>query len=539
MIALYSFVLALFVSTALVPLLVRVAAPLGLLDMPGGRKVHANPIPRVGGIAIVLGVVVSMLVWLPPRPDLFWFLAATAVLFVFGVWDDRADIDYRLKFFGQIAAALVMVLGGDLAITRLPFTFDTALPGYLGVPLTVLVIVAVTNAVNLSDGLDGLAGGMSLLAIAALGLLAYLGDDRVTALLAIVVVGGILGFLRHNTYPARVFMGDTGSQFLGFSAAVLALTVTEKANPALSCLVPLVVLALPLWDTAHVMVRRIAQGRSPFSPDRGHFHHRLLDLGLNQYEAVAVIYLVNFVLFGAALALAYAADGLVLAVFLGFGAAMVGGLWLAGVLVRRGDAAPWRIPLVRRVVEYAKANATLRVVPLRVIGVVLPLLLLAGTVLAPAVSRDIGWMALLLGSVLFVALLVRAVPFFTFERLGAYLAGILVVFLIETGEGAVWLTWGLHAAVLVLTLALAVWVRFAGQRAFQVNTLDLLVIFVVALVPQLPMVAEASLGLVALQALAVIYAAELLMVERQRCWDPLRISVLLGLGVLAVRGLVL
>lgn len=537
MIALYSFVLALFVATSLVPLLVRFAPRLGLLDMPNERKVHVSPIPRVGGIAIVAGVVTSVLVWVPMRDDIAWFLLATVVLVGFGVWDDRLDIDYRLKFLGQFLASLIMVLGADLVVTRVPFVFDYTLPAVVGIPFTIVAIVGITNAINLADGLDGLAGGMSLLVIAALGFLAYLGGDKVTALLAIAVVGSILGFLRHNTYPAKVFMGDTGSQFLGFCAAVLAIMTTEKANAALSPLIPLVVLALPLWDTVHVMTRRMLRKKSPFSPDRGHFHHKLLDVGLTQYEAVAVIYVINFGLFLAALAIGYTDDVVVLGVFLAFGVAIVGALFLCEVAPSLRIPVEVRVPFVQHAVDYLKEHGLLQKVPFSGIGFGLPLLLIAGAFLPSGVPGDIALLTFCLAAIFLFAVLGGLMPFVLIERLSIYVAGIVVVYLVETtsSDGAISL-WVFRALLGIIAILIGVWMRFAGERFFKANTLDLLIIFAVSLVPQIPAVADTGIGVVAIESLVVIYAAEILMIEKQRTWDSLRFGLLGSLAILSIRG---
>ncbi|MEM7565076.1 MAG: MraY family glycosyltransferase, partial [Pseudomonadota bacterium] len=215
--AVFATALSMFLVITLVPLLTRLAGPLGLLDQPGPRKIHQHAVPRVGGIAITIGVVVSILIWVPLRAEIQAYVLSASIIFLFGLADDRLGLDYRIKLTGQILGACVFIFAADLQITRLPFFFDGEMPGWAGLPLTLLVIVGVTNAVNMSDGMDGLAGGNSLLAACALGYLIYLGGDKQITLLALSVIGATLGFLRYNTYPARIFMGDAGSQFLGFS----------------------------------------------------------------------------------------------------------------------------------------------------------------------------------------------------------------------------------------------------------------------------------------------------------------------------------
>ena len=278
------------ISTALIPPLIRAAGTLGLVDHPNWRKVHEDPIPTVGGIAIASGAVLSALAWLPLREDINGFLLGTAVLLVAGVWDDRSGMHYSLKFVAQIVAAVTVVWYGGVVIDRLPFLEAVAIPGYVGFTVSVIALVAITNAINLWDGLDGLAGGTTLIAIGLLGSLAYLSGDGVVTLLATALCGAILGFLRFNTYPARVFMGDTGSQFLGFGVGVIAIMVTQTSDRALSPMLPLLVLGLPILDTSWVCFERVMKGLSPFKADRNHIHHKILGLGFNQYEAVLTIY---------------------------------------------------------------------------------------------------------------------------------------------------------------------------------------------------------------------------------------------------------
>src|SRR5271166_828824 len=211
------FVLAMVVTMAWVPVLVRLANRWQILDQPGTRKVHTVPIPRIGGLAMALGVFVAAAFSIHLGPTDRWFLAASGILIVFGALDDRFDLDYRIKLIGQIIAVGIVVILGDLRIHDIALTNDISLPGWLSMPLTVFFLVGITNAINLADGLDGLAGGTTFLCLGALAILAHSSGQIVCAALALAFGGAILGFLRYNTYPASVFMGDAGSQLLGFA----------------------------------------------------------------------------------------------------------------------------------------------------------------------------------------------------------------------------------------------------------------------------------------------------------------------------------
>ena len=212
--AIYILLLALVLSMLLIPALKRLAGPLKLTDEPSARKIHDRAIPRTGGIAIAAGTLIPVLLLVPLTQGAMAFAVAGTLLFMAGLLDDRLDLDYRLKLAGQIAAALIVVLGGEIQIEKLPFVDVARADPLWSVPLTVLVLVGITNAVNLSDGLDGLAGGISVLALGCLAAFAYQTEDRVAFAMALAMMGATFGFLRFNSNPAQIFMGDSGSQFL-------------------------------------------------------------------------------------------------------------------------------------------------------------------------------------------------------------------------------------------------------------------------------------------------------------------------------------
>ena len=316
------FLVAMLIAVVLIPPLIRFAPALGLVDVPNERKVHVKIIPRVGGIAIALGALVPILLW-----SAFWgewtlpmigYISGALCIVLFGVWDDRRELNYKIKFLGQIIAATLFIVIGGISIRWLPFQGLDLAPLWLSILLTFIALLGITNAVNLVDGLDGLAGGTSLLSLGAIALLAFTAGDLRLVMLALAVVGGVFGFLRYNTHPAIIFMGDTGSQFLGFSIGVAAILLTQQSNTALSPVLPLIILGLPILDTLTVMTRRIMAGRSPFAPDKNHFHHRLMNLGFQHYEAVIVIYLVQISLIILGFTFKYQHDGLLMMMFLVF-----------------------------------------------------------------------------------------------------------------------------------------------------------------------------------------------------------------------------
>lgn len=535
--AVYSFVLALSISTVLIPVLIRVAGTLGMTDLGGGRKVHTGLTPRTGGIAIVLGTLTSVFLLLPPRPDVSAFVGAASLLFVFGLLDDRLDLDYRLKLLGQSLAALVVTLVGGVVITHMPFLPDGTLPFLLSIPFTMFALVAVTNAINLSDGLDGLAAGISLLTVGSLILLAYQAGDTAAVTLGLAVMGATFGFLRFNTHPALLFMGDSGSQFLGFSAGVLAVVVTQHSNPALSPVTPVLLLGIPILDTLTVMTGRIARGQSPFAPDRTHLHHRLLAAGLNQSEAVTLIYGAQFVMVVLGYLLGNSADWLVLCVYMGCCALLLASIRLferhrTRLLGRKKGASP-----LIGLASYLRRSRFLVRGPYIAANVLLAPVLAVGALIVPGVDKDVGVLAAVLLVVLLISLTLKSLPVVTVERLTAYVTAVTVVYLLNKDD---WLR-GLctYCGPLLfggLAVTAAVWVRFSTQR-FTINAQDILILLIAITISSLPDLQFQNLGLVALESLILFYAIELLLEEGEHQWGVLRISLLVALSTLALKAL--
>jgi UDP-GlcNAc:undecaprenyl-phosphate GlcNAc-1-phosphate transferase len=312
------FLLAMVVTMAWLPVFRRFAAKWGIVDQPGDRKVHAAPIPRIGGIAMAIGVLVAAVVVIPLQAADRYFLIAAAVLTIFGGLDDRFDLNYRIKLLGQVLAALIVILGGGVQIHDLTLDDRVFLPQWISIPLTLFFLVGITNAINLADGLDGLAGGTTFLCLCALAMLAYIGGQASSAALALAFAGAVLGFLRFNTFPASIFMGDAGSQLLGFAVGVLSLRATQGGESMISAATPILLLALPILDTLSVMTQRISEGRSPFSADKNHIHHKLLGFGFDHHEAVMVIYAIQADLFLLAYWLRFESDLTILAVVSAF-----------------------------------------------------------------------------------------------------------------------------------------------------------------------------------------------------------------------------
>jgi UDP-GlcNAc:undecaprenyl-phosphate/decaprenyl-phosphate GlcNAc-1-phosphate transferase len=513
---LLAFVIAMVLTMALIPPLVRVAARLQVFDDPASRKVHSQPMPRVGGIAMAAGSLLPLCLWLPMDRTLSAYLAAVIVLLMFGAWDDRVTLGPRTKFAGQLVAVLIVVLAGHVSIDTLTLGERVALPNWLGFSLTLLFLLGTTNAINLSDGLDGLAGGTTLLCCAALALLGETWGVRFVETAGVVLMGALLGFLRFNTYPARIFMGDAGSQFLGFSVGALSILLTKQTATPLSTALPLLLIGLPVLDTLIVIVLRLRAGRSPFAADRQHFHHRLLALGLDHHEAVVVIYAVQCLLLLLAWQLRFENDLLIVAIFLGFAVLFTGSFIL---LERTGwrwrpAVTPTHSPLARLRV-WLSAGEHLPRWSMRAAWLGAAGYLLGVALYANPVPQDIGWLGVLCLLLLAMGALWRRSTFAqTWLMRGAlYIAIVVAVYLdhrrIMNASLLLLAKWVLLP---LLALSVAVSMRLSVHRRFEATPLDLLLIFGALALPNLPGLAGApsNLGFSAAKLVVLCYAVEMI-----------------------------
>lgn len=352
--------LSALVSLVLTRLVRDVALARGLVDSPiDPRKVHTAPIPRLGGIAIAIAFFLPLLGLVYVNNDVahaFWaiptkvlgLLGGALMMVALGIVDDLRGLNAYQKFTFQVLAALLAWAAGfRIEEVANPFGEPFRL-GLLSLPVAVLWIVGVTNAMNLIDGLDGLAGGVAFCAVLLLFILGVNGGNILLALISVSLGGALLGFLRYNSNPASIFMGDSGSLFLGFVLAVTGMWSSHKSSTVVSLAIPMLALGVPLFDTAMAVARRFVRGRPLFSADREHLHHRLLDLGLSQRQAVIVIYAVSLALGIGALALVYAnvpQTAMILAILV-VGALVIGRIvgWLDMGMLRQS----WRYGRMRR-----------------------------------------------------------------------------------------------------------------------------------------------------------------------------------------------
>jgi len=417
-------------------------------------------------------------------------------------------------------------------------------PPWLAIPFTIFFLVGITNAINLADGLDGLAGGTTFLCLGALAILAHSSGQLVTAALSLAFAGAILGFLRFNTFPASVFMGDAGSQLLGFAVGVLSLRATQSGTSALSAAMPILLLALPILDTLSVMVQRVSEGRSPFSPDKNHIHHKLLAMGFSHHEAVMVIYAIQADLFLLAYWLRYESDLTILAV--------VSAFFVVSIAILQGAARRgWRF----RGAQEAKHDSALTRLIHKVLeprylprwsylGVALAVSTYAGVILLETVNvtSDVQFLLLaLLGMSVILLAVLRAKPLSIVEKGALYITAAVLVYLDSVVlpqqrlfASITWISIGVAALGTILRL------RLSPDRRFVLTPLDLIVLFVALVVPSLPgSFALPDGGAVGIAKLVTLfYAIEVLVsrVEMGVMW--LRIAATAVLAGLVLRPLV-
>ena len=303
-----AFLLSFITSFITVPYTIKLAKKVGAIDMPSDRRVHKKPIPRIGGIAILFGFLVASIYLIISSTlekklilndsdnylrKLLGFLIGILVLEAFAFTDDLKDIRPWQKLVGQVLAAVIIFCSG----IRIDIINDWVLPTWFSCILTIGWIVGITNAINLIDGLDGLSSGISLISsFLLLIIFATNYSPLIAVLLITALAGAIMGFMPFNINPAKTFMGDVGSQFLGFTLAVISILGVAKTVTLIVLIAPVLVLALPIFDTLFAIVRRIVKGRSlkaVFKADRGHLHHRLMQQGFTQKQSVAILYAIS------------------------------------------------------------------------------------------------------------------------------------------------------------------------------------------------------------------------------------------------------
>lgn len=287
---LFTLILCFIVSVIITPLVKKFAFFIGATDRPNQRKVHQSIMPRLGGLAIIVSFMLGIFLLRPENPSLLSILIGCSIITATGLLDDLFELPAKYKLIGQIAAACVVVFWGNLQVTFINLPFGAQLQfGLLSIPFTIIWIVGITNAINLIDGLDGLAAGVSSIALITISGMAILQGYFIVAIIGLILLSSTLGFLIYNFHPASIFMGDTGALFLGFIISVLSLMGFKNVT-FISFVIPVIILAVPISDTFFAILRRIIHKKPLGAPDKQHLHHCMLRMGYSHRQTVLLIY---------------------------------------------------------------------------------------------------------------------------------------------------------------------------------------------------------------------------------------------------------
>lgn len=536
--------ISMFITIALIPVFRSLAVRVNAVDVPNHRKVHSCPMPKSGGIAMALGALVPVLFWAPGGEFVRAVLIGTGIVVFFGLMDDFRDLGYKAKFTGQCAAALIVIIYGGVKIKSLGMLLpgDVLLSDWLAIPLTLIVIVGVTNAVNLSDGLDGLAGGSSLLSFLCIGYLANLGENIVIAMMSVAVMGAIFGFLRFNTYPANLFMGDSGSQLLGFLGITLLLALTQGNTP-LSPILPLIILGFPVLDTLTVMSERLAEGRPPFVADKNHFHHKLMRLGFFHTEAVFIIYILQAFLVTCALLFRFYSEWFLLTGYL-----ICSGLILSSFFI--ADRSHWKFKRYDLLDTFIKGNLRklkekniLIKVFFRTTCAAVPAVLLFSCFLPEDVPKYLSFFAMAFLGVILLSRFARKEWMAGTLQVTIYLLIPFVIYLSEANM-ATWMNAQLRQLYNFSFIALAFFViltvKFSKRKkGFKTNPMDFLILFIALMIPNLPgQIQTYHMGLMTAKIIVLFFSCEVLMKELREEPDRQGLITIAALGIIVVRGFV-
>lgn len=532
-------IIAMSICMAITPVLIRFAPALGMLDSPDERKVHQGAIPRVGGIGIILGLIIPLLVWLPIDPFIGSFLFGCLILMIFGAWDDAKELGPYIKLFGQFLAAIVVVYVGDVYVHHFPFFGLSVVPEYVGKPFTVIAIAGMINALNLSDGLDGLAGGEALISLAAIAYLSYQFDGATAVAITAATIGGIFGFLRFNSHPARIFMGDAGSQTLGFALGVLVVYLSQQVNSAVSPVVALLLLGLPLIDSVAVFYMRARRGDSLVVAAKDHLHHRLLGLGFYHYESVIIIYSIQVLFIITAVLLPYESDYFLTTLYISVCS-------LVFFCVTFSERKEWNVHRSDAggsvfFSNVLKKHEHLARIPYRILEGGMSLFIVASAITSTVIPIDLGLSSLVLLLLLLVVIatgwlgdnLYRLVMFVVIGFSVYLLSSYPPVWLLEE-VGLIF--------IFFFTMAIAsfVTVRITTTDQFQITPLDYLVLIIAVIVSVAPGIdhGASSMIWIVIQIIVLFYACELFIQNMKSRFNRFTGAVVLALALLAFRGLV-
>ena len=531
-------------TVVLIPPLMKSASRFKFIDYPNERKVHTGMIPRVGGVAMIIGAVLPFILLMSNLHEFIYVYVSLFTLLIFGLVDDRYVLNYKFKFLGQILAVLSVVFLGGVVIEKLPLFNDMLIPKYIAIPFTIFALLGVTNAINLSDGLDGLAGGQTILSLGAIALISYKAENIIVLMLALSVMGSILGFLRFNTYPATVFMGDTGSQFLGFTLGVAVILLTQQGTVDISPAIVLLLLGLPIIDTIAVMILRMREGRSPFSPDKKHVHHRLLGLGFKHHEAVLIIYIIQTVMVISAYLFRNETDWFILSLYAAYCALVLSSIYFAEFIGWRTHIKlkENQLTLLEKKIHWLRDKNRL----LNALLLFAAIILISETILAVSFLSELpidGYylviMMIALLSLMYI--LKRKNSIHLVERIVIYTFGALINFIVHSHSNIpvqFQEYYGVVYVILAVVVFFGIW--YSPIKNFEPTPLDFLVIFIAIVSAVLPEFQNASkeLGISIAHMILLFYAIEFIVENVGNKLNYVRYFALTMLSMVMLKGVI-
>ena len=493
---------------------------------------------------MVLGAFLPILLWAPIDQFVKSMLLGSAIVVVFGLVDDIKHIGFKPKFTGQIIAALIVILYGGLKIESIGILAPPGylLPDWISIPLTLLIVVAVTNAINLSDGLDGLAGGISLLTFICVGYLAYSFDFQSLETMSVAMIGAIFGLLRYNTHPAVVFMGDSGSQLLGFFAITISLSLTQRCNQ-LSPLLPLYIIGLPIIDTVWVFVRRITLRKSPFVADRNHLHHKLMALGLYHSESVVSIYLIHATLVCMAFVFRSKSDWFLLLLYGIFSGIMV----TISFFVIKNDWKIKRYDFIDKIfksrLRSLKDKTNLIKFTFKGAEIVFISLIIFSCFLPAHINIYFSFFSMASLILIFLTWLIKKEWTSGLVEITIFLLIPFLVYFSEKDTGYLLHTTLKNAYTLsfgVLTVCTLLTLKFTRRTGFKTTPMDILILLFALVIPNLPdeRIQSWQMGLVAAEIVVLFFSYEVLKVELRLKTKKLSMATLVVLSIISLRGFI-
>lgn len=541
----YIFITSLMTAVIMIPSVSKLAIRIGGIDKPDERKVHCTETPRLGGIAIFCAFLFSALFFIDIDRQIKAFLAGAVVIFLTGLADDLTGLSPRNKLIGEVIAASVVIFSGGISMTTLgnPLGLGEIQLGIFAIPFTIFAVVGVMNAINLIDGLDGLAGGTSAVACLAFGVLAWNTGNSSLLALVVALLGAIVGFLRYNTYPARIFMGDSGSLFLGYCMAFFSVMLLNKSGGGVSPVAPLMILGVPILDTLVVMVRRKMNGVRISSPDKTHIHHLLLDLGFGHRFSVLLVYGLSYLLAVSALLLHGTRDSTQAIVLLLYCIVLYSSIHVLATSARaqqflllKNNKSIRQTKTFRSLVEYS-----------RYLLVVIKYLLLAILTLVifvkPEYPVNIAWGSALLLVCMSGLLMVGSVWGNSLLQSVIYFSGLISIFIIENygrqtelaGCSLIWISHILFACLLVAVSIKVVLRKRVGN--LMTTPFEYLILFVVVAVPLLPtdIAAQYHLMIVAAKSVVIFVAYKLILMRQVHKSRKILVATFIALLALILR----